>query len=44
MHTLVERTRGLSLLINVNWDRLFYAAAIVVALWAGSAIGTFLLN
>lgn len=44
MHTLVERTRGLSLLINVNWDRLFYAVAIVVALWAGSVLGTILLN
>lgn len=44
MHAIMQGTRGLSLLVKVNWDRLFYAVAIVVALWAGSAAGTYLLN
>jgi hypothetical protein len=44
MTTIVQHTQGLSLLVRINWDRLFYGAAIVLALWAGSVAGTFLMQ
>ncbi len=31
--------RGLSLLLNLNWDRLFFVGTIVVGLLAGTYIG-----
>lgn len=42
MQAIMHGTRGLSLLIKVNWDRLLYAGIIVAALWAGAWIGTYL--
>lgn len=42
--SIAQHTRGLSLLLGINWDRLFYGAAIVLALWAGSVLGSFLLG
>lgn len=42
MDTIATGYRGVSLLMRINWDRLLYAATIVVALWAGAFIGTFL--
>lgn len=32
--------RGLTLLVNLNWDRLLYVATIAVALGAGAVLGT----
>ncbi len=34
--------RGLSLLMNLNWDRLLYGATLAFALGAGAYIGTLL--
>lgn len=44
MQTLTQSYRGLSLLIDLNWDRILYPAAITLALWAGSTLGTALLH
>lgn len=39
----IERSyRSLSLLMNLNWDRLLYAATIIFALSAGAYIGSLL--
>jgi len=32
--------RGLSLLVEVNWDRLFYIGSVALALGAGAYLGT----
>lgn len=40
MEYIQQSYRGLSLLVDVNWDRLFYIGTIVLALGAGSYIGT----
>lgn len=36
MHTLRSGYRGLSLLANLNWDRLLFAGGAVVALYAAA--------
>ncbi len=40
MQTILRNTRGLSLLINLNWDRLLFIGAILAALWAGAWVGS----
>lgn len=40
MQTLAAGTRGLSLLFQLNWDRMIYAATILAALLAGAWVGT----
>jgi hypothetical protein len=40
MQTIASGYRGLSLLIDINWDRMIYAATIVGALWGGAYLGT----
>ncbi|SLN35515.1 hypothetical protein ROA7450_01661 [Roseovarius albus] len=35
--------RGLSLLFNLNWDRILYVATVLVALFAGAFFGSLLL-
>jgi len=40
MQTFFKSTRGLSLLININWDRLIYLATVVCALLLGAWIGS----
>lgn len=40
MQTIVRGYRGLSVLVNVNWDRIIYLATIVVALLAGAFVGS----
>lgn len=40
MNTIVKSTRGLSVLININWDRLLYVTTVVFALALGAWIGT----
>ena len=40
MQTMVAGYRGLSLLMDLNWDRLLYLATIVGALMIGAFIGS----
>ena len=39
MTVIVQGARGLSLLVDLNWDRLLYVATIAVALGAGAFVG-----
>jgi len=43
MQQIVSGYRGLSLLWDVNWDRILYLATIAFALMAGAFIGSVLL-
>lgn len=40
MEMITDGYRGLSVVVNINWDRLFYPAAIFGALMAGAFIGS----
>lgn len=40
MEQIVQGYRGLSLLFNLNWDRIVYLATIIVALLLGGFIGS----
>lgn len=40
MQMVMNSTRGLSLLVNMNWDRLLYLATLAVALGTGAWLGT----
>lgn len=40
MQTVVNGYQGLSLLVGLNWDRLFFLGTIVVGLLAGAFLGT----
>ncbi|WP_422028673.1 hypothetical protein [Roseovarius sp.] len=40
MQQLVSGYRGISLLVDVNWDRILYLATIAVALLAGAFFGS----
>lgn len=40
MSTLEAGYRSLSLLVNLNWDRLFYLASVFAALMAGAFLGS----
>jgi len=42
MEQIQHGYRGLSLLMNLNWDRLLYGATITFALGAGAYLGTIL--
>lgn len=42
MHTLERSYRGLSLVMELNWDLIIYMATIAVALLAGAWLGSFL--
>lgn len=44
MQTIAKGYRGLSLLIDVNWDRVLFPAAIAAALWAGAVLGQIALS
>jgi hypothetical protein len=41
MHTIAQSTRGLRILLRINWDRILYGLTIILALtlgsWAGNA-------
>ncbi len=43
MEHIQQGYRGLSLLVNVNWDRLYYIGTIGFALGAGSYFGSLML-
>ena len=40
MQTIQNSYRGLSLLMDLNWDRVLYVATITLALAAGAYIGS----
>ena len=40
MQTMTAGYRSLSLLVELNWDRLFYFGAIGAALFLGGALGS----
>jgi hypothetical protein len=40
MQTLENGYRGLSLLMELNWDRILYLMTILAALWIGAFIGS----
>jgi len=40
MQTVVNGYRGLSVLVDLNWDRLFSLGTIVVGLLAGAFLGS----
>ncbi len=40
MQTIMENTRGLTLLINLNWDRIIFLATLLAALGAGTYVGS----
>ena len=40
MQQIMSGYRGLSLIFNLNWDRLLYLATILVALWMGAFVGS----
>lgn len=44
MDTVMDGYRGLSLLVRLNWDRLFFLGTIVVGLLAGAFLGQALMQ
>jgi hypothetical protein len=40
MQTIMANTRGLALLVNLNWDRLLYLGMIFGSLFLGAWIGS----
>ena len=40
MHTITKGYRGLSVLMDLNWDRALYVCTIVFALCAGAFLGS----
>ncbi len=44
MQTIQNSYRGLSLLVDINWDRLLYIATIATALLAGAFFGSLALG
>lgn len=41
MHTMQKSYRGLSLLMDLNWDRFLFVGGIAIALAAGAWLGSF---
>ncbi len=39
MQTIKANTKGLGLLVHLNWDRILYVATILLALGAGAYVG-----
>ena len=40
MEALLRRNRGLSVLVDLNWDRILYLLTILLALGAGAWVGS----
>lgn len=40
MQTVMKGYQGLSLIVGLNWDRLFFLGTIVVGLLAGAFLGS----
>ncbi len=39
MDTIIKNSKGVSLLLRLNWDRLYYGLTIMFALVAGAWVG-----
>lgn len=44
MQTMIQGYRGFSLLVGLNWDRLFSVGTIIVGLLAGAFLGNVIIN
>lgn len=44
MQTVLQSYKGLSLLVGLNWDRVFTVGTIIVGLLAGAFLGTALMH
>ena len=44
MQTVVQSYKGLSLIVGLNWDRLFFLGTIIVGLLAGAFLGNAILH
>lgn len=44
MQTVVQGYKGLSLIVGLNWDRLFFLGTIIVGLLAGAFLGNAILH
>jgi predicted secreted protein len=44
MQTVIKGYRGLSLLVWLNWDRVFFLGTLVAGLLAGAFLGTTLMH
>jgi hypothetical protein len=40
MNEIMKRNRGLSVLVDLNWDRVLYLLTILLALGAGAWVGS----
>jgi hypothetical protein len=40
MQTIMRNTRGLTILMHVNRDRLIFVGVVLFALWAGAWVGS----
>jgi len=40
MQTILRNTKGLGLLVHLNWDRILYIGTILLALGAGAYVGS----
>jgi hypothetical protein len=40
MQTVMKSYRGLSVLVGLNWDRIFAVVTVVAGLWAGAYLGS----
>ena len=40
MQMIIENTRGLQILVDLNWDRVLYIVTILFALAAGAWVGS----
>jgi hypothetical protein len=39
MRTIARGYKGLTVLLNLNWDRIIYTGTLIVALYAGAYVG-----
>ena len=39
MQTLTQGYRGITVLLNLNWDRMLYTGALIATLYAGAYVG-----
>ena len=44
MQTVAQGYKGLSLIVGLNWDRLFFLGTIIVGLLAGAFLGSAILH
>lgn len=39
MQTIAQGYKGMTILVNLNWDRIIYTGTLVAALYAGAYVG-----